>query len=260
MGRRRKPDESPMSFFSFQDIVACTTGIMVLVTLLLTMELLQRALGAPADDALEVAERQLKDLQDRVNEAAKHLQNLSETKVITDREMEWLEKTIEKLGRDNVALTDRIPKEKARLVRAIKAANSLQEQVEGLASAVADLRRRVNALRDQPLITIIDRSTDGKRPLWVECSRNGCVVCRIPREGNDAGIAAKVKAFAGDDWVDQFVNWATAGRDVNPGTDKFVLLIRPDAVAGWEALMGRLKGKFTFGWDVWSKQHSLARE
>lgn len=260
MGRRRKPDESPMSFFSFQDIVACTTGIMVLVTLLLTVELLQRALGAPEDDALEVAEQQLKDLQDRVDEAAKHLEDLSKTKVITDREIEWLKRTIERLGKENVTLTDRIPKEKAKLVQAIKAANSVQEKVEGLQLAVADLRRKVDALRDQPLVTIIDRSTDGKRPLWVECSRDGCVVCRIPREGGEAGIAVKMKAFAGDDWVDQFLNWAAAGQEVNPRTDKFVLLIRPDAVAGWEALIGRLKGKFTFGWDIWSKQRSLVRE
>ncbi len=38
--KRKRALASPMSFFSFQDIIACTTGIMVLFTLTLTIILL----------------------------------------------------------------------------------------------------------------------------------------------------------------------------------------------------------------------------
>jgi len=38
MGRRKKRDEAPLSLFSFQDIMACLTGILILVALLLAID------------------------------------------------------------------------------------------------------------------------------------------------------------------------------------------------------------------------------
>src|SRR5436190_2084488 len=44
MARRgRRSAESPMSFFSFQDIITSVTGILILVTLLMSLELVTRA-------------------------------------------------------------------------------------------------------------------------------------------------------------------------------------------------------------------------
>ena len=39
---RKRRDESAVSFFSFQDIIASVTGIMLLITLLLVLELVVR--------------------------------------------------------------------------------------------------------------------------------------------------------------------------------------------------------------------------
>ena len=38
MGRRKKRDEAPLSLFSFQDIMACLTGILIMVSLLLAID------------------------------------------------------------------------------------------------------------------------------------------------------------------------------------------------------------------------------
>ena len=38
MGRRKKREEAPLSLFSFQDIMACLTGILILVALLIAMD------------------------------------------------------------------------------------------------------------------------------------------------------------------------------------------------------------------------------
>ena len=47
MSRRRSARQSAFSLFSFQDIITSVTGIMVLITLLLAVELINRTEASP---------------------------------------------------------------------------------------------------------------------------------------------------------------------------------------------------------------------
>ena len=39
MGRSRRGDESPMSFFSFQDVMMCTIGVTIVITMVLILQI-----------------------------------------------------------------------------------------------------------------------------------------------------------------------------------------------------------------------------
>ena len=46
---------SPFSLFSFQDIITCVSGIFILITLMLVLQLVQRKQAKPQFDASEIA-------------------------------------------------------------------------------------------------------------------------------------------------------------------------------------------------------------
>ena len=77
MSRRgkRHREEAPTSFFSFQDIIASVTGIMLLVTLLLSMELMTRTEGGQA----QVPEVDVEGLAQRLQEAKARRERLQAT-------------------------------------------------------------------------------------------------------------------------------------------------------------------------------------
>src|SRR5688500_3894328 len=68
--RRRRSAGSPVSFFSFQDIVTSVTGILILVTLLMTLDLITRArfvanVPGPDADELSALHRDIRDAEAR---------------------------------------------------------------------------------------------------------------------------------------------------------------------------------------------------
>jgi len=52
----RKKGGSPFSLFSFQDIITCVSGIIILITLILAVELTQRKQAKPAVETAQLAE------------------------------------------------------------------------------------------------------------------------------------------------------------------------------------------------------------
>ena len=53
MGRSRHGDESPMSFFSFQDVMMCTIGVTIVITMVLILQIgaLPRGLDLIEEDS-----------------------------------------------------------------------------------------------------------------------------------------------------------------------------------------------------------------
>ena len=104
MSRRGRQDEEPMSFFSFQDIIACITGIMVLITMLLALELATRkpARGKEESElagAVRDARGRLAGLQEEFDDAEEMINDRSGRPIITRERVEAKKKGV-------VSLTD----------------------------------------------------------------------------------------------------------------------------------------------------------
>ena len=264
MPRRRATDETPMSFFSFQDIIACTTGIMVLLTLLLTMELLTRTLGAAdvvsvTQQEVDEARRKRDELRARMAEGRKMLARLAKGETISRTQIEHIQRIVEGLTKENSQLVQKIPKTEKEIGKTTAEGNAIKQEIVGLRPEVKHLGEVIASIKKQPPVTVLDRSLDGKRPLWVECASNLLVVSEIPRAGATAGYAKEIRRFAGDQATREFVAWAKS--DCRPDKDKFVLLVRPDAIKIWEVLCANLNvGGFAYGWDVWASGKNLLGE
>jgi len=84
---RRGAKSNPITLFSFQDIITSVTGIMILITLLMALELSQRQLQAPAvrtavvvadlRPAVDEAEREIRELEARLEVVGEEVQELA---------------------------------------------------------------------------------------------------------------------------------------------------------------------------------------
>ena len=268
MSGRRKSDEAPMSFFSFQDIIACTTGIMVLLTLVLTMELMSKTLDAADQDdppsalaqALKQAKAKRDELNQRIKKGQKVLTNLAGGAIITKDQIDELIRIIALITKQTDAISKRIPPTKEQLAGTFAAANSTEKDIEGLKPEVADLIAFIEKLKKQPMVTVFDRSNDGKRPFWVECSPEHIVVSEIPQEGSAAGLARLLKRCDSPDRVAELLKWVKDSKR-DPKKDKFILLVRPKAVHQWDILKPGLESLgFKVGTDVWLAGRHLLGE
>jgi hypothetical protein len=74
--RRRRKSQVPFSLFAFQDIITSVTGVMIMVTLLLAVELVNRVANSPAEqtivqsenlrDSVEVMRVQVAEMENRL--------------------------------------------------------------------------------------------------------------------------------------------------------------------------------------------------
>ena len=77
---RRGGGGNPISLFSFQDIITSVTGIMILVTLMMTLELVQRSANSPALKTQEIVEEvkpATQDVRRRIDDLKRRLEQQS---------------------------------------------------------------------------------------------------------------------------------------------------------------------------------------
>jgi hypothetical protein len=108
MGRRRS-GSPPISLFSFQDIITSVTGIMILVTLLMSVELVRRPLqehrpkssdATPTEESANSPSQELAELQrrkDRNDQAMRELETAS-----TPRKVAAAATNVDRVGRVQV--------------------------------------------------------------------------------------------------------------------------------------------------------------
>lgn len=254
---------NPISLFSFQDIITSVTGIMILVTLLMTLELVQRSFNSPAVKTQEIVE-EVKPA------AAEVLQRIEELK----RRLEQ-QAAVAAAAAGLDATTVR-----TRLQDARRAAAALVGDVERLTSEEHDAeRRRKDAEREQTHTADQDRE---RRRLEEEAKRlqeeldklkssNRIVFNRDPGSSKtpwlvdlsgsaitiaQVGVSAPPTVFRGAsaaESIGKFVAWSR-GRD--PNAEYFVLLIRPSSVDTFHMLREQLVG-FDFGFDVLKEDQTV---
>lgn len=254
-----------MSFFSFQDIIACVTGIMLLVTLLLAMELLTRKEGGseyPAVDIeslidkLQALQQRLNAFEQRIAARRQRLNSLVQGKTITPEEVIAIERSLRVLKNSNTAAGERVAKLEGRYGILKSEAKGAKRTEDGLKTAIAAANRNIQEEADKRRITLIVGKATGKKPLFVECSAGQIVVGeRTP----GTGVANMLKEFPGEgkDPMIRFVNWATANGRAKEKV-QYVVLVRPDGLQRFEPIAGTLLNEgYLVGWDVWPATRTL---
>lgn len=257
MPRRRAA--SPFSLFSFQDIITSVTGIMILVTLMLTIELLYRKEHSPAAKTAQIAQR----LQQAVESHRREAERL-------DREVEELRRELARAQTEILHLAafdpQRVVSQTAELreltaalearlgeVRAEQAAAELRRQ----AAAQEQARRADDSKTLQQLLTDIRESEQqlerlkqsnrviynaangaAKRPWLIELSAREMLVA-------PAGASARAERFAD---LAAFRQWLDR-RDA--GSEYFVLLVKPTGIERFTPALETLRQlQFDTGFDL----------
>ena len=254
-----------MSFFSFQDIICCVTGVLVLITLLMAIELARRpqTLGVNAqttsldwvtlNSQLKEAEKHRDNLTASLSRTQATLTQLSKTAVLTPGMLTDLRRRVEALRRSlqqQEASNSETQAEQARLAKEVSAT---QETRDALAERSRQLQQQIALARARVRVTLIGGKATDKKPYLVECSSNQVTVADVLPSGE----ARRVQQFSGKEAINSFLKWALS-RDSS--REYFILLVRPNAAGEFSMLRVMLQNTdFTLGWDVWPPEKSLFR-
>jgi hypothetical protein len=239
-----------MSFFSFQDIICCTTGILVMITMLLAMELVNRRLEA--SDQTPAATQQAdqggdaKDLLDQID----RLRNeINQTPVpakqpfnISQREIDELRQEIARLKEvyDN---WDKVLREsRGRLAQLLAKLADVEGQKRDAEATLAELRKKEEIAALVSKLPFPATSDSGKRTQYVEFAKDRILVWDLTPKG-----PRTIDSFPGADCTDKFLAWA---EQCDPKKEWFAILVRPEGVGNYRNVADRL-AKFELALSVY---------
>ena len=248
---RRGRSSSPISLFAFQDIITSVTAIIILITLILTLELLNRKKATSAESTTSAAEA----LEAAVNDANAEAERLEAELALGEEAAEELAMaTPAQLRREAAELSeqaDRLQTEVAHLKPQADAAAAAEER------ATARLYDRA---ADREKLASLQNQTKSKQEQLDQAKRQNRLIYNIPPNSSRtawlvdlSGQQVKVSRFGkngaetlfdGSSGVRQFIRWAG---ERSKSTDYFVLLVRPDATDTFGEVRKELD---TLGFDI----------
>src|SRR5487761_1186232 len=257
MSRRRK-SSNPISLFSFQDIITSVTGIMILVTLLMALDLSQRVVESPRVQTAVVS-KQLEAVVSRADEEIRQLEAqlagrdaaLQQVAAYDRRrllaESDEVKRHVEQLEAETIKLASQAEDAQKRQAQ-IEARGVAKEEdvelVQELTRKIADLERQIEKLRSTNRIVNNPAQGTSKAAWLVELTDTAIQAAPM-------GRAARPTVFAGasnQETVNAFRQWAT---DRDRGSEYFVLLIKPSGIDLFDQLREELTDLgFDLGFDV----------
>jgi hypothetical protein len=259
MGRKdKRAGESAMSFFSFQDIICCVTGILIFVTLMISMELMSRGgtAGSIEDAALESrmsidsAQRRLARLKDEYDQIIEAQQALSGDP-ITQARIDALEKQVQELESSRRLVNQQRNIEKIEAAQLSQQLRDARRRNEELQKQLLALTQTVAREEARSSIPVPGGSEKNLKPVFLEVAANGIIVADF----NDAGDIRQLARFAGADAIISALKWAETR---NPKTDYPVLLVRAGAIEAFGPLRRELRARgFSVGWEAWPESKSI---
>ena len=252
----KQSKDAPLSFFSFQDIIASVTALMVLITLVIALDPLgdefvtrKSAGAAPMSQAarLDQARARVDSANAALTEARRALLERQSQPAVTADQVTRMDRLIG-AEREGLAALERIASIGDAELRALEDRNVVV--MTSLADAERDLAKRRETAVDRAMqarVRAFEGPAEALRPLLIEVGAAGIVAgvlddLRVPREsarcagaGDDAVacIAEILQKHPADAWYALFV-------------------VRPDAVDRFIALREVMYGRgYEIGWQLW---------
>jgi hypothetical protein len=249
MGRRKKREDAPLSLFSFQDIMACLTGILILVALLIAIDGLSDDMQAtPSKGGTpnpEIAAARIPVLREQIAILQRSIDDRKGGRDVTKAEVDLLDDSL---------------KDRAMLVeRARKRLSDADTEVKRIAVEQAELTKKVEELRER--IATAKRSAEQqalrervkfrpgmkypKAPVFVEPRSDGVVLGEL-----DASLVPVLIADLKDPNADARIVGALSKR--LPDTSYIVFVVHEDAIPRFETLRNALiRRGYEVGWQLW---------
>jgi hypothetical protein len=249
MGRRRKREDAPLSLFSFQDIMACLTGILILISLLLAIDGLSDTMqatpgqGIPAEP--QAPARAAEELREEIRLLTKTLDDRKGGIDVSRAEVELLEDRERRMALEALRTQKTIEDAEAELARvnpeleaALASAVALREQ---LVSASA--RASESSLRER--VRFRPGAKYSKTPVFVEVSAAALVVGEL-----DESLVPRLVAQLDDPGADGRLVAALASR--LPDSAYLVFVVHQNAIARFELLRDAMVRRgYEVGWQLW---------
>jgi hypothetical protein len=263
---RRGRGRSPFSLFSFQDIITCVSGIIILVTLILAVELTQRKQGSPQVQTAKLA-AQLREAIAEAQEEAARLE--SELNRRTTRAQQLAGISPDEIRRDLHAITEQIKsldveiaslrtqeeeiaQQDAKLQAKRFDAEKENKKLAGDESTITALEAKLRQLREQNRLFYNPRTSDGKQIWLVQIERDRTLVA-------PAGSSTRPQIFAHEFALfrqTSFEKWLATR---SASSDFIFFLVRPEGRDEFLKLRSAAGEKnFPMGFDLLGGQQSAA--
>ena len=257
MSARRTRSEA-FSLFAFQDIITSVTGVIVLIMLLLTLELIQRkritptpgtaAAVSPLLRTIKKIDRQIATMQETLLLGKSQMEELASLPIAAvQRQQQMLQFAIERL-KNEVGALKRQQQHGLLQQNVLEAANSkpggAAAELSTLIRHIAALHEQLKKLKNTDRVIYNPNAKTSKRGWLVDLSANLLQVAEV-------GLESPPIIFdqnSSQRRIDRLLTWA---RTRNPRTEYFILLIRPNAVESYEHIRKELENLgFDLGFDL----------
>ena len=248
MGRRKRASV-PFSLFAFQDIITSVTGIILLITMMMAVELVQnltRAEAAPQEQkSTQVASQLRQAVSEGVAEADRLQKILDETTTIRfdadslRRRLEQLQAAAIELESQNDQIQSTQQKIDARREQQKEEAKELTpEAIASLLSEQKAVAEQIAAMRQSNRVIFNRPEGAAKAPWLVELNETSIVAAEMGQVRVPQTFSTK----------DEFLKWV-ASQDRN--SQYFVLLVKPSSIDTFSAVRKELQDRqFDVGYDL----------
>lgn len=240
----RKPEESPLSLFSFQDIIMSVSGIITLVVLLLALKIVSSPLKGGGGDTMPPSEyqkkqEQLQELQNRIAEIEARRAALIDEITAQDGsdELDDVDDTMPEDPRAAIAaLRAGIRQKKRDAALENQQRHDSERETRGLEEKNRELATRIQEVRDRDATTkrihLIPEEETSQTIYVAICSGSKLSLYQYGSEER------RREFFATEAGINQFL--AQVRREVI-GNACLILMIRPSAAEITPRLIGALR-------------------
>jgi hypothetical protein len=251
---RRHARSEAFSLFAFQDIITSVTGVIILVTLLLAIELVQRVTVAAPTSAVETSTDRIVQLEKEIDSLRTAITSSDELVAqlatlpsggFAQRESE-LKRTRDQLVKEVDQLEVEVKETEVQNEREMVSddMSRLEDSVPSLQSMIPKLRTQLEALKKSHRVIYNSNPFDQKQAWLVDLSPEAI---RVAEPGHTDHFL-EFTASNPNDVGSQFINWA---KQHSKATEYFVLLLRPKAIRLYVSVYQKLTANgFDTGVDL----------
>jgi hypothetical protein len=261
MGRRKKSEGAPLSLFSFQDIMACLTGILILIALLLAVDGLSDEMQATpgkagSPEAAAEAAKAVREAEARIEELARRRDLLREEierrragRPVSEEEVRINETRARQAEEERAQAERRLAAARQERERAVEEAGSVDQLLKETRERLAKAERESKQQELRQRVRFRPGEAFAKAPVLVEAMAAGVAVGEL-----DAAKAPALVADFRDPGADERA--IALLRRLDPASDYLVFVVHEDAIARFAGLRRRLPG-FEEGWQLWDGTGSM---
>ncbi len=270
MTSRRNRSGPTISLFAFQDIITSVSGIIIVMVLLLSLELVERpeqdsqritsSVATDIESAITEAEAELETLQGSVQELNTLISDIAETSPSElQNEIDSLRRRIDEKEqglKQLQAQEEQLKEEKEDVLVQQFDRKDEREELNKVIRELADLQEQLEQEREEDRL-VFTLPKGSKKSGWLAVIESGRIeTAPIGRESQPIRFTSRSSGFLGtDSAVNQFMEWA---RNKNASSSYFLVLVRPSGASAFDQLESRLSlSGIQFGFDLIGENQSV---